>query len=787
MNENQQVDNTTYSDLVKPFASKWRMFLISILFFLLSGITYIYYNAPLYKVQAKVLIKDAKKSSAGSSEVANIGGLSGLGSMQANSIENELQVITSKNIAEQTVRDLHLQTSYFKKDQRFDIELFGDEFPYKILILNEKQSADYPKRGIDIVQTAHGFILKSKGWEKDVKGSFGNTLSLDFANIIIIKNKNYRSQIKKNDLSKDSFYFTITSFESAVEILQKDLNVSLADEESTVFILEMIYKNRLKAKAIINSVINIYNGYAQIDKAKDDEKSRDFIDERLTIISKELGTIEADKESFKKNNEIVDLPTQSRIDLQTSVESNQKLLDLDTKMQLNDIMLSYINNVNYELLPTSIGVENPTSASIIGNYNNLVIQRKKFLENATSENPLVRDLTNQIDDLRKALKESIRKSKSALAIARGQTVGQENKAELGMEAFPKKERLYRGIERQQQIKENLYLMLLEKREEASIKLAMTAEKARVIDAAYSSLKPVSPKKIIILLSSIIIGLILPFLYILIKTILSNKIITKDDVSKLTNIPVISEIPNNKKSGKEIININLNTSEAEAFRILSTNLKFVLPKKEKANNILITSSVKGEGKTYIAINTALSLAASGKKVVLIGGDLRNPQLQRYDESKRNAVGLSDYLSDYVDSLNEIISPSVLHKNCDFIYSGTIPPNPVELLSNGKFDNLLDDLSIKYDYILIDAAPMMPVTDTSMIAMLADTTLYVVRSEYSDKKFIEFINHNKKNSIIKNPVLVLNNVSKVNFGYGNTYGYGYQNDVAPLWSRVFNFFK
>ena len=787
MNENQQVDNTTYSDLVKPFASKWRIFLISILFFLLSGITYIYYNAPLYKVQAKVLIKDAKKSSAGSSEVANIGGLSGLGSMQANSIENELQVITSKNIAEQTVRDLHLQTSYFKKDQRFDIELFGDEFPYKILILNEKQSADYPKRGIDIIQTAHGFILKSKGWEKDVKGSFGNTLSLDFANIIIIKNKNYRSQIKKNDLSKDSFYFTITSFESAVEILQKDLNVSLADEESTVFILEMIYKNRLKAKAIINSVINIYNGYAQIDKAKDDEKSRDFIDERLTIISKELGTIEADKESFKKNNEIVDLPTQSRIDLQTNVESNQKLLDLDTKMQLNDIMLSYINNVNYELLPTSIGVENPTSASIIGNYNNLVIQRKKFLENATSENPLVRDLTNQIDDLRKALKESIRKSKSALAIARGQTVGQENKAELGMEAFPKKERLYRSIERQQQIKENLYLMLLEKREEASIKLAMTAEKARVIDAAYSSLKPVSPKKIIILLSSIIIGLLLPFLYILIKTILSNKIITKDDVSKLTNIPVISEIPNNKKSGKEIININLNTSEAEAFRILSTNLKFVLPKKEKANKILITSSVKGEGKTYIAINTALSLAASGKKVVLIGGDLRNPQLQRYDETKRNAVGLSDYLSDYVDSLNEIISPNVLHKNCDFIYSGTIPPNPVELLSNGKFDNLLDDLSIKYDYILIDAAPMMPVTDTSMIAMLADTTLYVVRSEYSDKKFIEFINHNKKNSIIKNPVLVLNNVSKVNFGYGNTYGYGYQNDVAPLWSRVFNFFK
>lgn len=787
MNENQQLADTTFSDIIKPFTSRWYLFFISVFIFLLLGITYIYFNAPLYQVQAKVLIKEAKKSMAGGSEIANISGLSGLGTMPTNSIENELQVLSSKNIAEKIVNDLHLQVSQFKKSNRYDIELFGAQLPYKIYVINEKPFVKFPKKPIKVTQKGSKFILESKELNKKIETSLGQTVSLPYANIILVKNKNYNPVLVKDIAPLDEMYFNIVPKDVAVENLQKELKVLLVDEDGTVVQVEMIYANIAKAKEIINGVIKVYNTDAQADKNKDDQRSKDFIDGRLDIIANELGEVEGEKEKFKVANKIVDLPNQARIDMQTNLQANDRLLEMETKMQLNDMMLSYLNRSNYQLLPSSIGVENATAASILSSYNQLVAQRSKLLESATPKNPLVLELTNQIDDLNKALKESILKSRTALELSRNQIVKQENKSENNIDVFPKKERSYRGIERQQQIKENLYLMLLEKREEASIKLAMTAEKARVIDTAYNSLKAVAPKKIIILVSCIILGLIIPFLYIIIRKITDNRVTTKDDIEKLSTTSVISEIPRNKKGITELIKVNEISPSAEAFRILATNLKFILPKNDNASKILITSSVKGEGKTYIAINTALSLVSTSKKVLLIGADIRNPQLQRYNESMRNAAGLTEYLFGEEKDIKKIIHPSGLHKNCDYIYSGAIPPNPVELLSNGKFEELLNNLSQTYQYILIDAAPMMPVTDTSIIVEYTDAMLYVVRSEYSDKRFIDFFNNMKEQGKIINPVFVLNDLHQTNYGYGNTYGYGYQNDKKSLWDRIRTFTK
>lgn len=771
MSGNQKIPEASFSEIISPFFSKWYIFLTSISVFFFLGLLYIYFDTPLYKVQAKVLIKETKKNMAGGADIAGIAGLSGFGDMGTNSIENELQVITSKNIAETIVEELQLQVTQFKK-ARYNKELFGEESPYEIKVLNEKPFAKFPKKPIKISQKGDVVYLESEELGR-VETPFGRIVSLPYANIILIKNKNYNpALIEKTDLPLTELYFSMIPRELAIENLQESLKVFLADEQGTVLQLELVYSNIRKAKEIINNIIRVYNIDAQEDKNKDDQKSKDFIDERLNIIAKELGEVESKKEKFKVDNRIVDLSGQARIDMHTNLQSKERLLDMETQLELNNMMLSYLDKNNYQLLPSSIGVENPAAASILKSYNQLVSQRNTLLENATPKNPLVIELTNQIDDLNKALKESIKKNRTGLELAKNKIIQQESKSEKGMDLFPQREKSYRGIERQQQIKENLYLLLLEKREEASIKLAMTADKARVIDGAYSSIKPVSPKKIVIIACCFILGLLVPFLYILIKMVVNNKVVTKSDIERLTSIPIISEIPRNKKGKTQVIKTNEMSPSAEAFRILANNLKFILPKQIKANRVIVTSSVKGEGKTYIAINTALSLVSFGKKVLLIGADIRNPQLQRYDESKKNVKGLTEYLYGEIEDVKELIHPSGLHDNCEFIYSGTIPPNPVELLSNGKMGEILDSVSSLYDYILIDAAPMMPVSDTSILAEYAEATIYILRSEYSDKKFIEFLNNIEKQGKIKKVVTVLNDVHRTNYGYGNVYGYGYE---------------
>lgn len=778
MNKNDFSAGNSLSEILKPFTSRWRFFILSIISFLIAGIIYIIYTAPVFRVESKILIKDAKKSMAPSTDVAGLGGIAGIGGMSANSIENELQVITSKNIADKIVKDLGLQVIYFRDTNRYNVELFGNESPFKIQVISEKPEGEFPEDEIFVKEINGKVHLESSYFDSDVLVDYNKLLSLPFGNIMIIKNKNYQEPKKKVEAE---YFVRIIPVTVAVENLQKDLVVTLADEESTVMRLEMIYQNRDKAKRIINSVIDIYNNDAKEDKAKEDQKSKDFIDERLSLIANDLSNVEDVKQNFKRSNNIVDLATQGRIDLQSNTEASQRMLDMGTKLELNDMMISYLNTKKYDLLPSSIGVDNPTAAAMISSYNSLVIQRKKLLENATLENPLVLALTSQIDDLNTALKRSIQKSRDALQIARNQIVKQQDESVSDIKNFPVSERNYRGIERQQQIKENLYLLLLEKREEASIKLAMTTERARTIDSAYSSIKPVAPKKIITIALCFLLGVIFPLLFILIKNLLNDKVLSKHDIEIITDDYVIAEIPHKNKSDEDVINGNLLTPVAEAFRILSTNLKFSIPNKESAAVVLITSSVKGEGKTFIAMNTACTLAISGKKTLLIGADIRNPQLQRYSKVDISNVGLSEYLYDNSFSEQDIIFKSDIHNNLDLILSGTIPPNPADLLSNGKIEKLIDFHSANYDFIIIDAAPMMPVTDTSIIAKYADTTIYTVRSNYSKKQYIKYYSSEVSKGILNNSFLVINDVKNINLGYGNSLGYGYSQEEVSFWKK------
>ena len=779
-NVNDNEATIDLQDLIKPYLKRWYWFLIGFIVFVLLGIIYIKTTAPVYKIESTVLIKDAKKMSSASGDFGVLSGLGGFAGMGTNSIENELEIFKSRKIIEDVIKDLKLQIPLFSREKYYNVELYKDTAPFNIYVVNEKSDEELPKKPIDIKIEGDKITLSSKELKKNVVGTFNKTISLPYVNLIITKNQGF-NQRKVKKMKMDDFFFTYSDIDGLVDDYQENLNVDLADKDATVIDLSMNYSNRDKAKDFMNDLVNKYNLYATSDKNTESKKTKDFIDDRITLISKELGDVENQKEQFKIANDVVDIPTEAKMNLQIATEANKNQVENDTQIELTNILIKYINSPEnqYQVIPTNIGIDNSAATSNISAYNKLVLDRNRMLENATPENPIVIEITREINSLKTALKESLYKTLNTLKINRQKIAGFENKAESKISEFPRQEKLFRSIERQQQIKENLFLLLLQKREEAAITLAITSDKARVVDFAYVNKKPVAPKKMIILLASALLGMALPFGLIYLKELLNNKLIDKHDLEKLSTASVLAEIPRVSTRENELIQHNDVSPLAESFRILVTNIRFMLPKKEGAKVIFVTSSVKGEGKTFVSVNLSLALATAQSKVLVIGSDIRNPQLQRYNPNMKGAKGLAEYLHGDVDDAHSIIHPSGFNPYCDFIYSGSIPPNPADLLQNGRYEQLLDALRDDYHYIILDTAPLMLVTDSLLIADVADATVYVTRSEVTEKAYIEFANNQIDSQKIKNVGFVLNDVHKTNFGYGNKYGYGYQAEEKKWW--------
>lgn len=532
------------------------------------------------------------------------------------------------------------------------------------------------------------------------------------------------------------------------------------------------------SEKILETLMDVFNEDGIKDRQLVSERTIDFIDGRFKLLAKELDSIEIGRQGFKQDNNIVDIQTDAQIGLEQRTKSEEEVFALENQLELSELLInSLTNDSDSGLLPVNIGIENVSVNSLILEYNTAVINRDKVISSGGKNNPVVQLAITEVQNLKSNIDRSL-KSYSAQVKASLSQLKSKNRMLAGrVSQIPEQERLFKAIDRQQKIKESLYLLLLQKREEAAINLAITEPSIKVVESALSGIRPISPKPSIVYAGALMAGLLIPFGILYLLFMLDTKLHSKEDISTITSkIPVIGEIPDLRKKKDIIFNDpNDRTPLAESFRILSSNVDFILPVKdgEKGKIIYCTSTIKGEGKTYVSLNLSLALSSINKKVLLIGADLRNPQIHTHISEDKQKPGLSNYLHDVNYSWQDaLISGFEKHPNHHIILSGSIPPNPAHLLTNGRFKKLIDEAKEVYDYVVVDTAPTILVTDTMLISQLADATIYITRANYTEKNLLNFSKELSENGKLKNMAYVLNSVgAKKSQGYGYNYGYGY----------------
>ena len=731
----------------------WYWILLSMLLCFVGAKIYLRYTTPQYLSKTSLQFPQSKSKTAESlADLAN-------GAGREDELQGEATAIVSKPILAKVVGQLNLNVSFFGVGAIKENELYTSS-PLEANII-EVQNPKFSSASYIISPSGNGTYKLSEGPLKGNKDKFqfGQLVSLPFGKVII--------KIKKGKKSFEPIKIVFRSTPSLVSSLESQLVVALPPDKGQMMDISFTGPVPSKSEDILNSLTEQYNIEGKKDRNMEAQNTQDFINGRLEIISQDLSGIEGEKEAFKRSNEITDLDTQANLAVNNANSNTNQLIEYATQLDLVNSIYSLTSSER--LLPSNMGLSSVTEG-YIAKYNDMLLTKNKTLKQATAQNPSVVQLNRDILEMRDLIRQNLVESKATLQLQIAQSKGQLNQNRHKIYIYPTQEKVFRGIERQQNLKEQLYLYLLQKREENAITLAVTAPKAKVINPAYT-VGIVKPEKQNILLGALLAGLLLPVVILYAKYASDTKIYTKDQIqTSVTDALVIAEIPESPKES-DLVSANDFSVFAESFRILTSNLKFILKSKESKGHsdvILVTSSVKAEGKTIVAFNTAVTLAGNSK-VLLIGADIRNPHLQRFVAGSDK--GLTDYLISDDTSVQPYIVPSGLNENLDILFSGAMAPNPNDLLEMKKFDEMIESIKHTYRYIVIDSAPVMLVSDTMHLIEIADAILYIVKSNFTDQEMLDFADEFKQTHNLKNIAFILNNVKPENSRYGNKYGYGY----------------
>jgi len=777
---------SNFREILYKYISYWKLFFVLIFFALCIANLYLRYKVPMYEAFASIKVIDNQKGGSGVSETSAFDDLSIL--KDGNSIENEKAILTSRDLMRKVVVSLGLQIEYYAIGNLtgFTRREIYHESP--ILLEIEGKDSLIRQHGnsffIHII-TGNSFQLETKDGKILNKGSFNQRIKINkFISYKFSKNHRF-SEVAVNR----KIEIVVLPIEACVNKCLSTLKIEQSGNASAI--LKLFLQNQSKEKAIniLNMLVRKYNEDAIEDKNLVSKNTCDFINDRVKYISKELGDVEDEAKRFKEKNKLVDVEVETKAEVNAGTDLRMSIIAAETQVQLSKMMLEHLlaNSATDDLVPVNLGLADNTIERTIEIHNNLVLERLEELKTTTTKAPKVVNLTNRISELKTNIEKSVRNLINSKKRALVEIDSEERRLESELAKMPRFEKEFRSIERQQQIKESLYLYLLQKREETQIALAVGIGNAKLVDSAYSNGSIISPKRSFIYLGALSLSIVLGILYIYIKDLLYDKVYSKSDIEKL-NLPFIGNIPLGDKNKQIVVTKGSKTAISEAFRSLRTNVDFMLGQVEgRGKFIFITSTVAREGKSFTAVNFSISLALSGKKVLLIGMDLRAPKLEDY-MGKERSKGVTNFIVDSRLTLADLIYTTDIHEKVDILPSGDIPPNPSELLMSERVVQLFQEVGQLYDYMVVDTAPVGIVTDTLLISKYADTVLYVVRAHELPKRMLNIPSELKKEERLPNMALLLNGTygSKgYGYGYGYRYGYGYgygyyqEDKKAPWW--------
>ncbi|WP_333697354.1 GumC family protein [Bacteroides congonensis] len=751
----------------------WPWFVVSVIICMIGAWVYLFTTTPIYNISATVLIKDDEKGGGASmgSELEKMG-LDGFMSSSKN-VDNEIEVLRSKSLAREVVNQLSLYVTY--RD--------GDAFPEKELYRNSpvlvsltpQEAEKLPKTmevGMTLLPTG-GMNVQIMVGDKEYNKQFDKLPAVfptDEGTVAFFENKDTLAIVQPEEKAEERH---ITAFINRPMAVAKGytnaLSIAPTSKTTSVVIVSLKNSNRRRGVDFINQLLMMYNINANNDKNEVAQKTAEFINERIGIISKELGSTEQDLENFKRSAGITDLTSEAQIALTGNAEYEKKRVENQTQINLVMDLYRYMKGNEYEVLPSNVGLQDAALAGAIDRYNEMLVERKRLLRTSTENNPTIVNLDTSIRAMQSNVQATLDATLKGLQITKDDLAREANRYLRRISDAPTQERQFVSIARQQEIKAGLYLMLLQKREENAITLAATANNAKTIDEALPDDNPVSPKRMIIYLAALVAGMGLPIGIIYLIGLTKLKIEGRVDVERLTSLPIVGDIPlTSEKQGSIAVFENKNNLMSETFRSIRTNLQFML--ENGKNVILVTSTISGEGKSFVSGNLAISLSLLGKKVVIVGLDIRKPGLNKVFNIPKKEHGITQYLTNTTINLMDLVQQSDINKNLFILPGGTVPPNPTELLARDGLDKAIEILRQKFDYVILDTAPVGMVTDTLLVGRAADLSVYVCRADYTHKAEYTLINELAEGEKLPNICTVINGLDMNKKKYGYYYGYG-----------------